>query len=141
VIAARLVGDPQAVEFIDISIEGKAMGHPLEGRRREPRLETCGMVRARCIDPLLRVRALRNVSTGGFSIQTDGELPVGLEKGFELEAITGLVVRVRAVVMHCRRAAGGGSYISGWRLLADARTEKAMQALVDVLTAMLQFEE
>ena len=111
------------------------------GRRREPRLEPHSVIHAHCADDDLRVLSLRNVSLGGFSIESNAETTPGVEKRFEFRTITGLEVRLQAVAIHCRPSeTGRAGFISGWQfLVADAEAEEAVHALVDVLTSALLF--
>ncbi len=114
---------------------------PEEGRRREPRLLPGNMVHAHPVDSLLRVLELRNLSLGGFSIETDGEISPGLEKRFEFQAMNGLSVVASAVAVHCRRDESSRGWISGWRFVVDPDAERGVHALVDFLTSTLQFDE
>ena len=109
-----------------------------QDRRRTPRLHTGSIVHARCVDPLLRILSLQDLSLGGFAIETDSEVMPGLEKTFEFDSVTGLTTLARAVAVHCRLSAGGGrSYVSGWRFVDLAETNDGVQALVDVLITEL----
>jgi hypothetical protein len=109
-----------------------------ENRRRTPRLHTGSIVHARCVDPLLRILSLHDLSLGGFAIETDSEVLPGLEKTFEFDSVTGLTTIARAVAVHCRLSATGGrSYVSGWRFADISETADGVQALVDVLVAEL----
>ena len=87
----------------------------------------------------LRVVTLRNLSLGGFSIETDTDVPPGIEVAFEFHA-SGLLVDARAIAVHCRLAeAGGRRYISGWSFVDDNETQEAIAEVIDVLTASLRF--
>jgi hypothetical protein len=107
----------------------------IQSRRQWPRLDTSGVAQARSVDPLLRVLSLRNLSAGGFAIETDCEVPPGLERSFELQAVTGLTIVARAVAVHCRQGdPGGHSFISGWRFVDAGETAGDVQGLVDILS-------
>ena len=107
----------------------------IQSRRQWPRLDTSGIAHARSVDPLLRVLSLRNLSAGGFAIETDCEIRPGLEKSFELQAVTGLLVVARAVAVHCRQGdPSGRSFISGWRFIDAGHTAGDVQGLVDILS-------
>lgn len=105
-----------------------------ENRRRAPRLLTGGIVDARCVDPLLPLLSLRDLSLGGFAIETDAEVAPGLEKAFEFHTLAGLKTIARAVSVHCHRSdTSARSFISGWRFLDMSETPETVQSLVDVL--------
>lgn len=109
-----------------------------DNRRRAPRLHTGSVIHARCVDPFLRILSLHDLSLGGFAIETDSDVPPGLEKTFEFESVTGLTTMARAAAVHCRLSeTGGRSYISGWRFLDATESPDAIQSLVDVLIAEL----
>jgi hypothetical protein len=105
-----------------------------ENRRREPRLRPGSIVSARCIDPVLRVLTLRNLSRGGFAIETDIKVLPGLQMSFEFQTVTGLVVHARAVAVHCRIGdARDTRHVSGWRFIDSGSTLSGAKELVDVL--------
>jgi hypothetical protein len=105
-----------------------------ENRRRAPRLPTGGIVDARCVDPLLPMVSLRDLSLGGFAIETDAEVAPGLERAFEFHTLAGLKTIARAVSVHCHRSdADARRYVSGWRFLDMSETPETVQSLVDVL--------
>lgn len=107
----------------------------IQSRRQWPRLDTSGIAHARSVDPMLRVLSLRNLSAGGFAIETDCEIQPGLERSFELQAVTGLMIMARAVAVHCRLDhLSGHSYISGWRFVDAGATAGDVQGLVDILS-------
>jgi hypothetical protein len=105
-------------------------------RRRDPRLSPGTVVRARCVDPVLNVLLLRNLSRGGFAIETDVKVLPGLQMSFEFQTAAGLLVHARAVAVHCR--IGGPDdrrHVSGWRFLDAGTTLSGANELVDLLTA------
>jgi hypothetical protein len=107
----------------------------MENRRRDPRLRPGTIVRARCVDPVLRVVTLRNVSRGGFAIETDIKVLPGLQMAFEFETAGGLTVHARAVAVHCRvSSADDVIHVSGWRFLDAGNTLAGAAQLVEVLT-------
>jgi hypothetical protein len=109
---------------------------PTENRRREPRLRAGTIVNARCVDPVLRVVTLRNLSRGGFAIETDVRVLPGLQMAFEFQTATGLTVHARAVAVHCRVASSADDiHVSGWRFLDAGSTLAGAQDLVDTLMA------
>lgn len=110
------------------------MGFDHSDKRREPRLSPGSIVRARCVDPVLRVLALRNLSRGGFAIETDIKVLPGLQMSFEFQTAAGLVVHARAVAVHCRVGSDADpSHVSGWRFLDAGSTLTGAKDLVDVL--------
>jgi len=105
-------------------------------RRREPRLRTGAVVRARCIDPLLRVLAMRNLSRNGFAIETDVKVLPGLQMSFEFKTVTGLTIHARAMSVHCRLDDDSARcHVSGWRFVDGGTSLDAAQELVDILSA------
>ena len=107
----------------------------IQSRRQWPRLETGGIAHARSVDPTLRVLSLCNLSAGGFAIETECEILPGLERSFELQAATGLMIVARAVAVHCRPGdASGRRYISGWQFVDAGETAGDVQGLVDILS-------
>jgi hypothetical protein len=82
------------------------------------------------------VLALRNLSRGGFAIETDIKVLPGLQMSFEFQTVTGLVVHARAVAVHCRVGTRTDTlHVSGWRFVDAGGTLAGAQDLVDVLLA------
>ena len=111
------------------------------GRRKAPRLQTGSVIHARCVNPALRVRELRNLGAGGFSVETEGEVVAGWESRFEFNTLTGFTVTLGAVVVYCRPSeTGGRTFISGWCFTNAKEAEEPVSHMLDFLTSALQFD-
>jgi hypothetical protein len=99
------------------------------------------LIHAHCEDPLVRVRELRNLGAGGFSVETDGEVVPGHETRFEFKTLTGFSVTLGAVAVHSRPSeAAGGTCISGWCFTNEQEAEEPVGRMLDFLTSALQFD-
>lgn len=111
------------------------------GRRKAPRLQTGSLIHAHAVDSLVRVREVRNLGAGGFSVETDGEVVPGQQIRFEFKTLTGFNVTLGAVAVHCRASeATQGSYISGWCFTDEQAAEEPVGRILDFLTSALQFD-
>ena len=114
-------------------------------RRRAPRLDLPrGLVRAEI--PGLNLTAdVRDVSTGGFSIETFRPFAQGAIHQFRLKASSGWIGSARAKAAYCRWLNDGdGSvrFVSGWQFLfdTDLAAEPTNEQLVEVVTKLLDGE-
>jgi hypothetical protein len=83
---------------------------------------------------------MRDVSFGGFQLAS--AVPVEIGEVHEVRAVTatGLVCTLRARVVRCEPpTTSEPSYISGWEVAPDPDSTEALAAIVDSLTARLQF--
>ena len=111
-------------------------------RRRAPRLDVPrGLVRAEI--PGLNLSAdVRDVSTGGFSIETFRPFAQGAVHQFRLKTSSGWSGAVRAKSAHCRwlnDPDGSVRFISGWQFLfdTDLAAEPVNERLVEEVAALL----
>lgn len=108
-------------------------------RRTSPRVHVDGHVLARLMTLNVQVD-MRDVSFGGFRLAST--VPVSQGDIHELRAITanGLVCTLLARVIHCHPpTASEPFHISGWCVEPDTASKQALAAIVDSLTARLQF--
>lgn len=100
--------------------------------RREPRCETHGQIHATCVGGTpVDVRAMVDLSAGGFSIRPATTVAAGTRAYFELRAGGVITVTCPATAKYCRPSTSG--YVSGWQFGEDADRE-AIGALLRVLT-------
>jgi hypothetical protein len=111
-------------------------------RRRQPRFDLPrGLVRAEI--PGLNLTAdVRDVSTGGFSIETFRPFAQGAIHQFRLKTSSGWTGTARARAAHCRWLSdpdGSVRFVSGWQYLfdTDLAAEPANEQLVEVVMALL----
>jgi len=111
-------------------------------RRRAPRVDLPrGLVRAEI--PGLNLTAdVRDVSTGGFSIETFRPFAQGAVHQFRLKTSSGWSGNARAKAAHCHWLNDGdGSvrFVSGWQFLfdTDLAAEPTNEQLVDVVSSLL----
>ncbi len=111
-------------------------------RRRAPRIQLPkGLVRAEI--PGLNLTAdVRDVSTGGFSIETFRPFSQGAVHHFRLKTSSGWAGLARAKAAHCRwlnDPDGSVRFVSGWQFLFDTDLASAPtnEQLVDEVSAIL----
>ncbi len=110
-------------------------------RRRAPRIPLAkGLVRAEI--PGLNLTAdVRDVSIGGFSIETFRPFAQGAVHQFRLKTSSGFVGVLRAKAAHCRwlnEPDGSVRFLSGWQFLFDTElaADQTNERLVDVVIAL-----
>jgi hypothetical protein len=104
-----------------------AAGVAVHDRRRSPRLEVMGSLHGQMV-PLRIAICVREVSFGGFSIETVFPLPIGAEHEFRFTLRSGLTVTVRGKVAHCRQESGNPAlYVMGLEYV-DAPFERRQKA-------------
>lgn len=109
-------------------------------RRRNPRIDVLGQVHVRIVTSPAPA-TLREISLGGFSIETTMPFPPGPLQDFHFSLDDGAELRVRAKSVHCALvsvAAGLPMHISGFEFIQrDARVRDEVEAFVDRITAMI----
>lgn len=85
---------------------------------------------------------VRDISTGGFSIETFRPFAPGAVHQFRLKTSSGWAGTARAKAAHCRWLAdadGAVRFISGWQYLfdADLAAEPTNEQLVEAVSALL----
>ena len=116
---------------------------PVALRRRQPRFDLPrGLVRAEI--PGLNLTAdVRDISTGGFSIETFRPFAQGAIHQFRLKTSSGWSGTARARAAHCRWLAdadGAVRFISGWQYLfdADLAAEPTNEQLVEIVSRLIE---
>ena len=109
-------------------------------RRRNPRIDVLGQVHVHvktCPAPA----SLREISVGGFSIETTIAFPPGQVHDFNFSLDDGTQMAVRAESIHCaliRIVAGMPVHISGFEFLQrDAQVRDDIESFVDRITEMI----
>jgi c-di-GMP-binding flagellar brake protein YcgR len=109
-------------------------------RRRNPRIDVLGQVHVRIVTAPTPA-TLRDISLGGFSIETTTAFPPGLWHDFHLSLDDGSELRARAKSVHCalvRMAAGLPMHITGFEFLQrEARVRDEVDEFVGRITAMI----
>lgn len=84
---------------------------------------------------------MRDVSFGGFQLAS--AVPVEIGEVHEVRAVTatGLICTLHARAVRCEPPSTSDPlYISGWEVAPDRDSTTALAAIVDSLTARLQFD-
>ena len=109
-------------------------------RRRNPRIDVLGQVHVHvktCPAPA----SLREISVGGFSIETTIAFPPGQVHDFNFSLDDGMQMAVRAASVHCaliRIVAGMPVHISGFEFVQrEARVRDDIESFVDRITEMI----
>lgn len=83
---------------------------------------------------------MRDVSFGGFQLASARAVNVGEVHELRAVTATGLVCTLHARVVRCEPPSDTDPlYISGWEVAPDPYSTTALAAIVDSLTARLQF--
>jgi hypothetical protein len=100
-------------------------------RRHEPRFPIEGRLSVDCLDPApLGVHIFRDISFGGFSIETLHPVSDGVTRTFEFRGPRGLSVVARARATYCHDT-GEGRYLSGWTFVRQRDLDVAIESLID----------
>ena len=110
-------------------------------RRRSPRVEVLGTLHGQIVAmdiPLV----VRNISAGGFGIESQVAFPVGAQHRFRFTAETGLRVVLSAEARHCDPVAmsdGVTRYRAGFEFVQvpGGETGKAVETLLEAATSIL----
>ena len=106
---------------------------PIVTRRTTPRLRMMeGDLAIRFAERDMASR-VRDVSFGGFSLETPSPILVGDHHLFHVQVATQPVRFVTARAVYCRQVLGEDRYISGWT--ADSTDDR--QSLVDAIAAVI----
>jgi hypothetical protein len=104
---------------------------PLLSRRQSPRIHVEDELSITFADLVTPVR-VRDVSFGGFALETADPVTVGETRVFDLRIPSGPTLFVRAKSMYCRKSPYRDAYFSGW----VASSERAKQALMDAINTV-----
>jgi hypothetical protein len=96
------------------------------------------------IVPLDVPLVVRDLSLGGFSVQSPSPFMPGARHHFRFTAATREAVVLDGVAVHCHlvkpEASGQVSYMTGFEFLSSARTDEAVALLIDTLASVLSLE-
>ena len=104
---------------------------PLISRRRSPRIHVEDDLSITFADLTTPVR-VRDVSFGGFSLETSDPVTVGETRIFDLRVPSRPTLFVRAKSTYCRKSPYRDAYFSGWA----ATSERAKQTLMDAINTV-----
>ena len=115
-----------------------------QSRRTTPRLEVLDQLHGRLVAVDIPIR-IRDISTGGFSVESPISFPAGAVHQFRFTTSTGRSLVVPAGAAHCRTAAprdGMHWYVTGFEFLYDEHGDvaRAVDVLMDSATSVLSFE-
>jgi hypothetical protein len=106
-------------------------------RRATPRLEVLGQLHGYLVSLEVSL-VVRDLSAGGFSVESVVPFPPGARHPFRFTASTGMEITVEAVVMHSRPhglAGGQALYVTGFAFCHDSEHYRA-RAVDDLLGAL-----
>jgi len=87
---------------------------------------------------------VRDLSEGGFSVQSRSPFPPGSRHHFRFTTAREEAVMIDAVAVHCRLAAadvdGHVAYMTGFEFISSARTDEAVNVLIDTLSSLFSME-
>ena len=109
----------------------EARKSPLMSRRSSPRINIEDELSMSFADLVTPVR-VRDVSFGGFALETPDPVTVGETRVFELGVPSRPTLFVRATSTYCRKSPYRDAYFSGWA----ASSERAKQTLTDAINAV-----
>ena len=115
--------------------------HPRD-RRETPRVQAIQTLHGRIVTVNAPMR-VRELSLGGFSIESTFDFDVDTELDFQLSMGEGEIFRVRGRVAYCRPHEYADQYfITGFSVLDDGtgNAATALAALIDQMTTSLSFD-
>ena len=104
-----------------------------QDRRGSVRLEALGTLHGQLV-PFRIAISVREVSLGGFSIETVFPLPLGAFQSFRFTLRSGAALTLRARIVHCRAETRGGKavYVIGLEYVDSLPTRRQnAQSLID----------
>ena len=104
---------------------------PVMSRRRSPRVEVGDELSITFAESASPVR-VRDVSFGGFALETPTPVRVGESQLFKLRTPSEPMLFVTARATYCRKLPHRDAYVSGWA----AGSERGKQTLMDAITAV-----
>lgn len=116
---------------------------PFRSRRRHPRIEILGDLEGRRV-PLDVPITVRDLSQGGFSVESTTPFPPGTSHHFRFTTPGQPEVALEATAVHCRLASaspdGQVTYVTGFEFHSDAAMDRAVGALIASLATVALFE-
>ena len=111
---------------------------PAMSRRTSPRIQVEDELSITFADLVTPVR-LRDVSFGGFALETPHPIQVGETRLFDVRTPSGPTRFVRAKSTYCRKSPYRDTYISGWAASSERATQTLTEA-VNAVTGMITFD-
>ena len=116
-----------------------ASATPASGRA--PRIEVMGQLHGQLV-PMNVPLDVRDLSNGGFAVESSVDFPVGAVHRFRFITQNGIEVLIRANARHCRSvesADGSPRFLAGFAFIMDANgeTEAAVEILLRAAASAL----
>jgi hypothetical protein len=111
----------------------EAPGSTGTARRQSPRLQADDRLRISFASGSIPI-TLRDLSHGGFAIETRVPVMTGERQAFELGPAQGPGRPIRARAIYCRATVTGAGYVSGWKADPDEESRRTLEAAIDLLT-------
>ena len=108
-------------------------GEPSLSQRRAPRIEVMGQLHGQLV-PMNVPLDVRDLSSGGFAVESTVSFPVGAVHRFRFITKTGAEVIVRASARHCRPVEtpdGSARFLAGFAFILDENGET--EAAIDLM--------
>jgi hypothetical protein len=124
-------------------VEGRTVA--AENRRKNLRLQILGQLYGQVV-PLDVSFAVRNLSAGGFAVESPIRFHTGTAHEFRFTLADGRTVKVGGETVHCMRVRtpeDGVRFLAGFRFVADAEdaeAAEAIQTLLDWALANVSYE-
>lgn len=116
---------------------------PFRSRRRFPRIEVLDLIDGHRV-PLDVPLSVRDLSQGGFSIESPVPFPPGTYHHFRFTTAKRHEVSLDATVIHCRLASAGPdgqfTYVTGFEFHSDESTDESVASLMDTMASVLSLE-
>jgi hypothetical protein len=116
-----------------------------EDRRRDLRLQILGQLSGQLV-PLDVSFAVRNLSAGGFAVESPIRFHTGTSHEFRFILADGRTLKVGGETVHCMRVRTPGTdarFLAGFRFVAnteDAGAAEAIRTLLDTALARVSYE-
>jgi hypothetical protein len=114
---------------------------PQDERRQTPRVDVTGRLDSR-LEPNTQPVTIRDLSLGGFLIESDEPFPTDAIHQFRVATPAGWTTMLTARSVHSRKRAGNG-YLTGFAFL-EPKGQEAQQRiveLIDQVTSVVTFDE
>ena len=116
---------------------------PQDERRQSPRVDVTGRLESR-LEPNTHPVTIRDLSLGGFLIESDEPFPPDAIHQFRVATPAGWTTMLTARSVHCRKRSGTeNSYLTGFAFL-EPKGQEAQQRiveLIDQVTSVVTFDE
>jgi hypothetical protein len=111
-------------------------GADLKSRRSDDRFDGSTITLHLADLAAFSIRRVRDIGRGGFSIETDGAVPLGRLMHFELEIEKGVSAAASAAAVYCREAGvqQPSRFVSGWAFIRSHDLDGALDRLLARLT-------